>query len=111
MAIKQTIQYRTTGVVKGQWNDLPENGKVILGAGSYEFRIGAVLPVGYKYKSRWGNTVYEVMGKPVTNVSKGAYGEVEETIHYPVKAVEDDGREIWHEYEREDFILTREEVK
>lgn len=113
MAIKQTIQYRLKGVVVGgQWRDMSEDGLVVLGSGAYEFRIGTVFPVGYKYKSRWGNTVYEVTGEPVTNKSQiGVGGEYEETIHYPVKAVEDGGREIWHEYEREDFILSREEVK
>lgn len=110
--IKQTIQYRIKGaVIGGQWRDLPPDNALAVAASSvYEFRLLSVLPVGYKYKSRWGNTVYEVMGEPVTNVSQVLTGEAEETTHYPVRAVEDDGREIWHEFEREDYILSREKV-
>lgn len=107
MTIKQTIQYRIPGaVVGGQWRDLPPGNELAVAASIvYEFRILDVYPVGYKFKSKWGATIYEVIGDPVTTKFGG-----EETTNYPIRATESDG-DVWYEFETELVISKAEAVK
>lgn len=102
--IKQTIQYRAVGLhTNGEWADVNEGGELL--GGRYEFRIQVVYPIGYKFKSKWCGTTYEVIGGPVT----ARFG-VEEATNYPIRATEEDG-DMWYEFEREDVIAKAEEVK
>lgn len=109
MAIKQVIQIRHArgedDLHLAEWRDLKDGPAFFSGEYCYEFRVREVFPIGYTCKARWSDTIYEVIGEPVTS----RFGGVE-VIAYPIRATERNG-DTWHTFEDGETIGKREGVK